>query len=176
MLCNGVLIALFLSIKAAGAECLCSSYSLSSHKKLHSKNTMLFKEATAVGQDYRRPRGDSKMYAADKEYRASADCESQQIHVSLGDSLNSAVVSYVSNTFNAEVYYSTNKDVVLNTDTSSKSLLHSVGTSRAHAELYYIIRNLVDPSMGEPISTEEAIRVLEDTSNWAYDADTGEHW
>lgn len=175
MLFNTALL-LALLIDSATAACNCPTYSLSSHKRLHSRSSMVFSEAKTSGLKYRRPLGGSKMYAADRINRPTAECESQQIHVGLGDSLNSVVVSYVSNTFNAEVYYSSNKESVLNMDTSSKFLLHSIGTSRAHSELYYIIRNLVDPSMGEPISTEEAIRVLEDTSNWAFDEDTGEHW
>ena len=39
-----------------------------------------------------------------------------------------------------------------------------------------IIHNLVDPSMGQPRMTEEQIRELQDTSDWAFDPVTGEHF
>jgi hypothetical protein len=37
-----------------------------------------------------------------------------------------------------------------------------------------IVNNLVDPSMGQPLASEEQIRELQDTSTWAFDPATGE--
>ena len=173
-----VIFLLLLGLFGVNAECDCVSNGMPSEKRHLKKKNVKIREAPkeTIGTSYRRPLGDSKMYRAAKSYVQSTECESEQVHIALGDTLDSAVVSYVSNTFNSEVYYSTDKEAVINMDTTSKSLLIATGTTRSHSELYYIIKNLVDPSMGTPISTEESIRALEDTTNWAYDKDTGEHW
>ena len=77
-------------------------------------------------------------YGATKEKLASsADCEAEQVHVTLGNSLDSVIVSYSSNTFISQVYWSSNEDDLKTNDLSTTSGVQvSTGTYRAYSELY----------------------------------------
>jgi hypothetical protein len=45
-----------------------------------------------------------------------------------------------------------------------------------YSELLYIVGNLYNPTLGAPEQTTRYIVSLEDTTSWAYDKTTGEHW
>jgi hypothetical protein len=86
------------------------------------------------------------------------------------------VVQYVSNTLktSSKVYYSTNSNADFSKESNEVKVIS--GTSRSYTGQYYIIRNLLNPSMGEPLATEAEILSKEDTKGWAYDHATGEHY
>lgn len=68
----------------------------------------------------------------------------------------------------------------LPSSSSTQLLTHSLTLHEPSTLSHYlpadIIGNLVDPSMGKPLATEEEIRVKHDTSTWAFDPVTGEHY
>jgi hypothetical protein len=139
-----------------------------------------FMPAKVAGEDYIRPFGGVERYSSKRlsevfEEQTDPNCNSDQIHINLGDDLESFTVSFVSYSLNTEsvVYYSTSEDDLI---THSSNVKSAKGTHRAHSELIYITGNLIYPYMGEPLATAESIIELEDTSTWAYDKKTGEHW
>eukprot|EP00602_Paraphysomonas_sp_CaronLab_P010548 CAMPEP_0185027788 /NCGR_PEP_ID=MMETSP1103-20130426/13015_1 /TAXON_ID=36769 /ORGANISM="Paraphysomonas bandaiensis, Strain Caron Lab Isolate" /LENGTH=638 /DNA_ID=CAMNT_0027561919 /DNA_START=21 /DNA_END=1937 /DNA_ORIENTATION=+ len=166
------MLVVLLSGHARAGECVCSDMS-SQRRALGSRRSIKFSDAVVRGVDYKRLATKRHRRHIAKSETENNNCEAEQVHISPGNSIDSMFVSYTSNSFKSEVYYSHREADVLN---DAHSQLTATGTHRAYAEQYYIIGNLVDPGMGEPIQTSEYIRELEDTTAWAYDKDTGERW
>jgi hypothetical protein len=59
---------------------------------------------------------------------------------------------------------------------SADEITKVAGTKRCHSELLYVFRFSYDPIMGAPNVDAESIRKLQDTSPWAYDKVTLEHY
>lgn len=76
------------------------------------------------------------------------DCEAEQVHISLGNDINSVIVNFASESFNSQVYWSKDQKDLEVTDWSavpqdafssagSSSGLHvATGFYRTHSELY----------------------------------------
>jgi acid phosphatase type 7 len=176
------LILVFTFIGLSTSSCVCNDVTISSHQYLHSKDAKEFRKAEKRGMDYLRPKADQSIYYSAKHRKLASsdleDCNSEQIHITLGGNLNEVIVSYTSNNFNSYVDYSTNSELLMSSTTSksSSNVIRVEGTYQVYSELLYINSNLVYPSMGEPLEEAETIRALEDTSPWAYEQSTGEHW
>jgi acid phosphatase type 7 len=164
--------------------CSCDHLSHSPHQHLHSKNAKVFRKAESIGVEYLRPPSDSRVYKKARERQNLANlmesCESEQVHISLGDYFDEIVVSYVSNSFTSYVDYSTDKLALegnnINLRGNSNDKIQVTGSYRSHSEQYFITSNLVDPSMGSPLEDKETVRLKQDTTDWAFDPVTGEHW
>ena len=86
--------------------------------------------------------------AVNKRIASSGDCEAEQVHVSLGNSLNSVIVNFASETFVSQVYWSTNEadlevtdwstipDESFVTDNTDSGLRMAKGFYRSHSDLY----------------------------------------
>jgi acid phosphatase type 7 len=174
-------ILLFTSIGLSTSSCVCDDVTRSFHEHLHSKNAKEFRKAEKKGMNYLRPKADQSIYYSAKHRKLASsdldDCNSEQIHLTLGGNLNEVIISYTSNNFNSYVDYSTDSELLMaSSSSSSASVVRVEGTYQVYSELLYINSNLVYPYMGEPLEQAETVRALEDTSPWAYEQSTGEHW
>jgi hypothetical protein len=166
----------------AAKGCTCDDYPVSLNAAFgHQINRRVgrsqFKSAKVKGEGYVRPAAVSTRYSK-KHYELFTEesdptCNSDQIHISLGDTLGSMVVSYASYNLSTDsaVYYALTQDEILS---HSNKVRKVVGTSSTYSELTYITGQLVDPTMGEPLEEEEPIIDLQDTKDWAFDPKTGE--
>lgn len=168
-------------------ECTCDvvaqSREISKHQTLHSSSSskVKFKEASLKGSDYTRPGlGGSPLWTPKKNtgrrLEADVDCKSEQVHISLGYELDSAIISFASPFLNTSstVYYTTDADALFQDDMSS--VMTAKGTVEAYSEIIYLYDYALDPKMGAPYTTTEDVLELQDTSRWAYDHKTGEHY
>lgn len=130
------------------------------------------------GESYLRPAASAAPYTSRGSRTVEAtdpDCTADQVHIALGDDLGSMVVSYATYAYDtaAKVTFAHSEDAVMS-DSSAATVV--TGTTRVNSELLYIITRLTEPTMGEPAATPEEIIALQDTSTWAYDKETGEHF
>lgn len=164
------------------STCTCDTVNISPYNHLHNSKSKEFHKTNIKGYDYHRPKPDRSIYRKAHHRKLNTDtteCNSEQIHITLGGNLDEVIISYTSSNFNSYVDYSTDANSLITsrtTSTTSSNVIHVNGTYRVHSELYYVNNNLVYPSMGEPTETAEAVRVLEDTSPWAYEQTTKEKW
>ena len=168
-----------------GNECSCDvsaeSRRFSEHVNLHLAPKVKFKEATKKGMEYKRPLGGAPLYKKKKDVEkrqleADVDCKSEQVHISLGYDLDSAIISFASPYLNTSsiVYYSTDEQALFQEDMNN--IMMAEGTFRAYSEIIYLYSMALNPDMGQPYTTEEEVLELQDTSPWAYDHKTGEHY
>lgn len=161
-------------------SCICNEYTMSPYTYLHQKDSKEFRKAEKKGKDYKRPLADQTIYYAAKKHRKLAaseleECNSEQIHITLGGNLDEVIISYTSNNFNSYVDYSTDPELLLSSTKSSK-VVRVEGVYQVYSELLYVNNFLVSPAMGEPLEDSETVRALQDTSPWAYEKSSGEHW
>jgi hypothetical protein len=152
------------------------------HSPVHSK--VKFREAAADkrGADYTRPLGGSPLYknrASERQRQLDeldVDCKSEQVHISLGYELDSAIISFATPYVNTSsiVYYSTDEAALFQDDIDL--VMQASGHFQAYSEILYLYFMALDPDMGQPYTTEEEVLKLQDTSKWAYDHKTGEHY
>jgi hypothetical protein len=146
-----------------------------------------FIPANIYGEKYKRPIGASKLMnpsVSPISSSSGAACKSDQVRITLGDDDGSIVVSYVSYnlTTKSEVKYSTDENDLISSSSSSSmttttsSIYTATGSSVSYSQLLYIVENLIDPTMGSPSQTAQYVINLENSSKWAYDKVTGEHW
>ena len=155
-----------------------------------------FQPAEVRGEEYQRPSGSSPLHvrredlstspvraAALKQTSASTSipCSAiEQVHVTLGNTLDSVIVSFVSTVFStpSDVYFGTDQSSVANSPLSSPAANVNAATGSAvtYSELLYIVGNLYSHTLGAPEQTASYIVSLEDTTSWAYDKVSGEHW
>jgi 3',5'-cyclic AMP phosphodiesterase CpdA len=141
-----------------------------------------FEEAVAKGEDYIRPYGASQLHDPSSikdtsyDYSTSDDgCYSEQIHVTLGSaSTASVIISYTNKniTTASNVEYSTNKNDLID----GTNVEVATGTSSSYSEIIYVSKRFYSPSMGSPLGTKDEVIKMENTSVWAKDPKTGEHW
>lgn len=80
----------------------------------------------------------------DKIADSSSSCEAEQVHISLGNEINSVLVNFASNSFRSEVYWSTQEKDLKVADLSSLpieaftsgELRKAVGFYRTHSIQY----------------------------------------
>ena len=103
-------------------------------------------------------------------------CLSEQVHISLGDSPSDVIVRFVTTDFRtpSNVYYSQDPQA-LSTPHIDKVTLAS-GTRKSFSMQLFIHEYLIKPKMGAPFSAESEILSYLDTSKWAFDNDSGEHF
>ena len=162
-------------------ECICDYDAVNrilDNKKLslsRIKSNIRFEPVDIKGEMYKRPPASSLRKSAKGVTGISSGCQSSQISVFIGDDHTSMVVSYASSTFSTQssVQYSAKEEDLL---TNSENIMTTYGRSSSYSELLYIVNNLVDPTMGKPEATSEYIIDLQDTTDWAYDKVTGEHF
>jgi hypothetical protein len=95
------------------------------------------------------------------------DTGSSQVHLALGGE-NEMVVVFASfdSATESKVSYGENMS----------SLVPVFGTVASYSQLMEFSGQLYGPTMGAPFTTEAALLELENTSSWAYDHKTGEHF
>jgi acid phosphatase type 7 len=169
---------LLTAFRVSFSSCVCNQITASSHNDLHHRHAKEFFKATKKGLDYVRPLADQSLYYSAKHRKLAAsdteDCNSEQIHITLGGNLDEVIVSYTSNNWDSYLDYSTDPNLLLS-GTSSSQVIRVEGTFQDYSELLYITNFVVAPAMGEPLEDAETIRQLQDTSPWAHEED-GEHW
>lgn len=129
-------------------------------------------EEDSVHRDegYIRPLGASK-FAAAAPYiprDATTTCSTEQVHVSLGDSIDSVFITFVNGNATAnQVLYSASKYALqYNLKTVNVS---APGTSKSYSQLLYINNYLYKPAMGAPLETQSYIAQLENTSRYEFE-------
>ena len=136
-----------------------------------------FTEAEVKGEAYRRPRkgNPSIRLASTVSSGETSICGADQVHLSLGNSEGSVIISYAtynySNPARSIVEYSTNVD-----DLSNGKGTVVTGQSNQYSNIISIVSSLYDPNMGVPYATSDEIVAKQDTTSWAYDKTTGELW
>lgn len=181
-----LLLSLFLACvgMCSANECSCDFSSqfrqISRHRSIHTDSKVKFREASKKGVEYTRPVGGSPLYNKKDNKRhldtSDPDCKSEQVHISLGYDLDSAIISFATPYVNTSstVYYSTDESALFQNDLSEVML--ATGHFQAYSEILYLYFMALDPDMGQPYTTEEEVLALQDTSTWAYDHKTGEHY
>jgi acid phosphatase type 7 len=176
---------LLTSIRLSFSDCVCNQIISSPHADLHHSTAKEFLKAAKKGLEYIRPLPDQTIYYAAKRRKLASseteDCSSEQIHITLGGNLDEVIVSYTSNDWDSYLDYSTNSELLLSPtfsspSSSSSQVIRVQGTFQDYSELLYINNFVVAPAMGEPLEDAETIRQLQDTSPWAYEEASGEHW
>jgi hypothetical protein len=157
-----------------GATCVCDSASEKS-RKLHKKRDVAFETASFGGDGFKRPLGGSKLYTNDEyldNYAVSDGCVSEQIHLTLGDTYGSMIISYASfgnETIDSAVtYYASGS--------SASSATTVDGVAYSYSQLLFVKKNLYDPFMGAPESNAAIILARQNTSRWAFVESSGLHW
>jgi len=102
-------------------------------------------------------------------------CDSEQIHINLGNTDSSVMVSYASflETTPSIVYYSTDKTAVLN---QIEGVGQTTGSVMSYSELIFIDDYLYEPVMGDPTVNSSVVVTKENTANWAVDPSNGNHY
>ena len=102
-------------------------------------------------------------------------CDSEQIHINLGNGDSSVLVSYSSflATTQSAVFYSTDKFAVLN---NVDGVGQATGSVMSYSELISVNTYLYKPAMGDPTVDSSVIVTKENTANWAVDPSTGDHY
>jgi len=157
-----------------------------------------FQPAKVRGEEYQRPSGSSPLHVSKEDLStspvrtaalkqtssSSIPCSViEQVHMTLGNTLDSVIVSFVSTNPSTPsiVYFGTDESSVANSPLSSKSFGVKAATGRSitYSELLYIDKKLYGlppPGLGAPKQTASYLISLEDTSSWAFDKVTGEQW
>jgi len=176
--------------KSHADSCVCDTDSGTRvlSRKLYNEKSVSFYDASVhdsvTGQHFKRPKGASK-YHGENKMNVGQDnglCQAEQIHISLGDTLDSVTVSYTSLLVNSSsiVSYSKSETDLLTydgtTNTNTNGVFDVTGSFRAYTELIYMVHYLTDPAMGAPTATVDEVLDRLDTTDWAYDHSTGEHY
>ena len=155
-------------------------------RRLSQKNhrVVKFKEANVKGEDYIRPKGKSNLHVVSStdsiisEEGGDNYHYSEQIHLTLGSSTSSSVIiSYTNMNINttSQVEYSTNMRDLMKKKKNSNVRV-AVGTATSYSQLIYVSAQFYNPSMGSSQGTMAEVIKMENTSVWARDSETGEHW
>jgi hypothetical protein len=187
------------SSASSSSSCECSFFADSGyHKNRRRLTEVTFEAADVVGEAYNRINIGSpnhkkrKGYFGDNNENLSPYCDAEQIHVTLGGtSYNSVIFSFVSSNVSLDtssnVYVSEQESVLQNSfevldeiaatkNTPFNSLMVATGSRSAFSELMYIYSYLYAPAMGEPQAPASEIVSLENTSPYAYNHKTMDHW
>lgn len=156
-----------------------------------------FKPAEIRGEDFQRPVGKSPLRVRKEDLstspvrtavaKATATTDStvpctsvEQVHMILGNNLDSVIVSFVSTmpSTPSVVYFGTDQAAVAGSKLNApgSGVSSATGHFITYSELLFISPTLYNPSLGAPEQTSSFIASLENTSTWAYDKVTGEKW
>lgn len=163
---------------ALGVSADCSCPAVEFGRRLSSKRPVVFEAANVRAEDYQRPVGGSGQYTSPlREAEPTPGCDSEQIHVTLGDLFDSVIVSFTSASNSSltpsVVFFSKNQNDLV---TLSNSASFAKGSSEVYSELIYITSYEYNPPMGVPPVEEAEIIALENTADWAIDKKTGTPW
>ena len=148
----------------------------------NNKRKVIFKDAKVKGESYKRPLGRSNLSNSQKSSRKLSETsnKSEQVHITIGDESNSIIISYASFDDNIKslVQYSSSLDALsqYSNCTINNNILSATGSKLTYSQLLYVNGGLLNPSIGTPDETAANIISLQDTSHWAYDKITGEHY
>ena len=135
-----------------------------------------FPKAEVRGEEFIRPFGASKFHdvSAFDSIAASGDCVVEQVHITVGDEEGSVIVSFVTNILNhpSRVFCGQNADQVL----AGTDAMVFDGSSEAYSSLVSVNSNLYSPAMGAPGGTVAEVMQMENTSVWAFDPVTHQHY
>jgi hypothetical protein len=160
-------------LSAAHASCDCDAAGARRLYVNTEKSTVVFSEAIVKGEHFLRHSKKARAFQP-VSTTASETCPSQQVHITLGNQLNSIIISFASSDFATAsiVEYSTDFR-----DLSAENKANiALGKRRAYSELLYTVPNLETPSMGEPTAAAQQVIDMQDTKEWAYDHKTGEKY
>jgi len=148
-----------------------------------SPDRIKFTEADIKGELYIRPIGASKLHDPSVFMTSADGCNTEQVHITVGDDEGSIVITFSTWTYDASetqstVYYSTDPtDLLPLTSTpTSKDVDTATGTTASYNTQMYISYELLYPSMGSQLETYARILKLANTANWAFDPKTKEHY
>ena len=132
-----------------------------------------------VGADFVRPEASAPVLPAPKskhnENKSSTPCTgAEQIHIALGNDDNSIVVNYVSTTVKGAVYFSTKREDLSGASTKYTTVNGGVGYSASEERVFNPMS--IFPHMGTNSSSIDIWADMVDTSAWAKDPVTGQHW
>jgi hypothetical protein len=153
----------------AGADCDCAS---STSRRLSTKREVVFEEAAVGGREYKRPIGGSKLHQNDyylESYGTGVGCPAEQIHLTLGDTYGSVIISFAS-------FGNVTIDPYVTYHSSGSSPVTVDGSSYSYTQCMFVKSNLYDPAMGAPESNAATILARQDTTRWAYVESSGVHW
>lgn len=163
-------------------ECICNSYtpSYAQNRRLSRKNNVEFYHHEDLdmkdnhGEKYKRPKANGRLSFKEVHDLVKSEvnsnhngyCNSDQIHVSLGDDDTSLIITYASasTSTDSSVLYSTSID----TFNSNGKGTTVTGYSMSYSELMYFVSNLWAPTMGAPERSADEIVKIENTAAWAY--------
>jgi len=104
----------------------------------------------------------------------------EQVHMTLGNNIDSVIVSFVSTnpSVPSTIYFGTNQAAVAGSKLNNpgSGVQTATGKFITYSELMFISPALYKPSLGAAEQSANYIASLENTSTWAYDKTTGEHW
>lgn len=186
-----LLVISFIRTTHASDLCLCNTYTSSyvQSRRLTKKDKVSFHDHKDLnmkgnyGEQYIRPNASRRLSSQEvhrlaKSYgnkNHNGYCNSDQIHVSLGDDDTSLVITYASvNTdTDSSVQFSTSIDSF-----NSNTATTAIGYPTSYSEVMDLSSDLWDPEMGAPSSTDDEIATIENTATWAYSIIDGnkEEW
>ncbi len=161
------------------SNCVCNT--LQTGRRLDSSNVphVSFEAAEVRGMDYKRPSGLSKVPLSEYTPPSATlnyqnPCDSNQVHITMGNSVGSVIVSFASyNNTASSVYFAQTESALLS---SSSSNTMTTGSSFSYSELISVGLELMNSTMGQGMASRAAVLNLEDSANWAFDTATGQHW
>lgn len=170
-----ILLTCFVTVFAYQDKCVCDN---KLNRKLKGRKEIKFSSNPLIkGEDYVRPKGTPIQNKEDARIiDLTNPCQSEQIHLSLGDDLSTMVVSYASSVFgtSAKVYYSFSESSSL--EEGDDNVITVSGIFRVYSELLYTVGYLTAPPMGTPKATVDELVYMLNTSRWAFDPITGAHY
>ena len=149
------LFSLLVTKEAQSSEtCLCPATKINRRLKTN-KKVIFHQEPPIKGEDYVRPKGSLRNEDQNPTIDLLNPCQSEQIHLSLGEDLSSIVIDWASFLFTtpATVYYSYDENSSLEEGAEGVETVH--GTYRSYSELLYTVTYLTDPKMGAPTTSPQ---------------------
>ncbi len=129
----------------------------------------------ATGEKFKRTQQPSTRYIAPSPNEQDTFCLSEQIHITLGDKKGDVIVSFATADFNTEssVQLATSADDL---KSDSDNIVTFNGNAIAYSEQLSVNFRSYNPTMGKPLLTASQILYIQNTSRWAYNKTSGEHW
>jgi hypothetical protein len=133
-----------------------------------------FLTAKVSGELYVRTREPSERVDFPPALQQAQGCTSEQIHVTLGDKVGVAIISFASPdpSTPSSVQYSFDE----NAFSQGGKMLTATGVRESYSNLNSVNSRLYAPSIGMASESYNYILSLQNTSSWAYDKKTGERW
>lgn len=149
--------------------------------KAELKREVEFRETDVKGEQYVRPSGSlPRIEINPKKFSLEDSCgASGQIHLTIGNNPHhSVILSFASaiGPANGMAISSHVLEVAYGTSPTNLDMIAVSSHPQSYSTLPAITGNALFPRMGEPVLNFEDLRPYVDTTSWAIDKVTGEHW